>query len=298
MKRRLPQVDRGTLELTSTPPRQHRLGSGRNLGYDLRGDPQGQPVFWFHGSPSGRLEGVLLEQFGREEKLCFVVSDRPGLGSSEEDPTWTMQSYAADVVALADGLGIDRFSVAGGSGGGPFVLAMAAFAGSRIDRAVSLACAGAFELEGTRSSVGWVDRVARWAVRQQLGLVHAYFSVLALLTRIPESIARWGGQAVAPGRQGDMAVLLQRTLRESLRYGRGPLVKDTQVLHEDWGFSLEEIDITVDLVNGTRDEFIPSAYGEALAAQLPKVRQHRAEGDDHFRTIFDLERLACLLKGK
>jgi len=45
---------------------------------------------------------------------------------------------AADVAALADELGFDRFGVTGGSGGGPHVLACAALIPDRVVRAICI----------------------------------------------------------------------------------------------------------------------------------------------------------------
>lgn len=295
--RHFPVVDARTLGQTGTPPQHHLRPGGRKLGYDLRGEPGGRPVYWFHGSPSGRLEAVLLDAWAREHGLCIVATDRPGLGASDPHPGWTMESFAEDVTSLASALGHDRFAVAGGSGGGPFVLALAAFAGPRIDRAVSLACAGAFDLEGLER-LGWVDRVAAWAVRRQRWLVDLYFGALNAFARAPEPLARGAGAMFAPGGQGQLAVLLLRTVRESLMRGTGPLIEDTEVLHRPWAVPLDRIAIHVDLVNGTRDEFIPFAYGETLLRHIPKATLHVAEGDDHFRTIFDLDRLSRLLDAR
>ena len=284
------------LELTQHPPKQLLLPDERTLAYDLRGDPEGQPVFWFHGSPSGRLEGILLDRFGRDRGFKLIVSDRPGLGGSSPQAGWSMATFSADIEHLADRLGLERFSVAGGSGGGPFVLALAAHCPHRIERAVSLACAGAFEHQDARAVIGWVDSIAAWAVHRAPGLVQLYFSVLSRLTRIPEPIARWGGRILAPDGQPDFAVLFLRVLRESAKSGTSGLIRDTQVLHQPWGFDLEDIKIPVDLVNGTRDEFVGLGYGKVLSRRIPQSRLHIAERDDHFRTIFDLDRLERLLR--
>ena len=38
-----------------------RLEDGRLLGYAVYGDPEGQPVFYFHGFPGSRLEAQLAD---------------------------------------------------------------------------------------------------------------------------------------------------------------------------------------------------------------------------------------------
>ncbi len=39
-----------------------RLADGRELGYAELGRPDGEPLIWFHGTPSSRLEVVWLDQ--------------------------------------------------------------------------------------------------------------------------------------------------------------------------------------------------------------------------------------------
>lgn len=293
--RAFPRIDAAVLARTLAPPRRHRLPDARWLAFEEVGDLESAQVgFWFHGSPSGRLEGLLLDDFGSRHGFRLVVPDRPGHGGSDPAPGWTMRSFAADVVALADGLGIERFFVAGGSGGGPFTLALAASAPARVSRAVALACAGAFDLEDLRSTIGWVDRLAAWAAGRPR-LLRAYFSLLAALVRVPEGPAAAVGRWLAPGRDPAFVRLLLRTLRASSASGPEGWVEDTRVLHAPWGIPLEGIEVPVVLVHGTRDEFVPFAYGQALAARIPTARLIPAEGDDHFRTIFDLDRLGSLL---
>ncbi len=271
--------------------------TGRQLAYDVRGAPDGRPVFWFHGSPSCRWEAILLDAFGREHGYRIIASDRPGIGGSAPAPGWSMLDYAGDVVALADELGFERFSVAGGSGGGPFVLAMAALVPTRLDCAISLACAGAFEIDSLRAQIGWVDRLAAWAVPKP-GLLTAYFGLIAAGARTPPSVvallaplmSRW-----LPSSDPRLPTLFLRTLREATKNGYSGVVEDTKVLHRAWGFDVTSIRFPVDFVNGTRDEFVPFAYGAELADRIPGARLHTAQDATHFGTIFDLNRLQRLM---
>lgn len=267
------------------------------MAYDVRGDPNGRPCFWFHGSPSCRLEAVLLDGFGRAHGHRFIATDRPGIGGSSPSPGWTLSSFCLDVVALADHLDLSRFSVAGGSGGGPFVLAMASVAPTRIDRAVSLACAGAFEHEALRAHIGWVDRLTAWVAPMPL-VLPMYFGSLGLVSRVPPSVVQivtktWPGSV--PGGDSRLVEVFMRTLREATAQGSAGVVEDTKVLHRPWGFELGSIGIDIDFVNGTKDEFVPFAYGEELAARIPRARVHKTIDADHFHTIFDTNRLEQLL---
>src|SRR5947209_6974833 len=54
-----------------------------------------------------------------------ITVDRPGMGLSDFQPGRKVLDWPADVAALADALGLNRFAVLGFSGGCPFALACA-----------------------------------------------------------------------------------------------------------------------------------------------------------------------------
>ena len=56
------------------------LPDGRKIGYGDYGDPQGEPVFFFHGWPSSRFHGKMLHEGGLERRLRIIAPDRPGIG--------------------------------------------------------------------------------------------------------------------------------------------------------------------------------------------------------------------------
>jgi pimeloyl-ACP methyl ester carboxylesterase len=58
---------------------QLRLATGRLLAYDEHGAADGTPIFYFHGSPSTRLEWHLFgsEALARKLDVRVIVPDRP-----------------------------------------------------------------------------------------------------------------------------------------------------------------------------------------------------------------------------
>src|SRR5262249_39080994 len=84
------------------------------LSYAEFGRPEGDPVLYFHGSPSSRLEPLLLgdEMLGRLG-LRVISPDRPGMGGSDFQPGRRITDWPADVTSLADAPGLDRFAVRG-----------------------------------------------------------------------------------------------------------------------------------------------------------------------------------------
>jgi pimeloyl-ACP methyl ester carboxylesterase len=113
------------------------LPDNRRLAYAEFGQPNGHPVFHFHGSPSSRLEPLLLgDEVFRKLGLRIIAPDRPGMGKLDFQPDRGFSDWPNDVVFLANALGLDKFSILGISGGCGYVAACAAKVPERLHSAV------------------------------------------------------------------------------------------------------------------------------------------------------------------
>jgi pimeloyl-ACP methyl ester carboxylesterase len=109
-----------------------RLPDGRRVTYADHGDPAGPVILFCVGTPETRL--VPLGEPERAAAMGFrlVVPDRPGFGGSDPQPGRTLEDWPADATGLMDALGVDRFGVAGASGGGPYAVACGVLLGERV----------------------------------------------------------------------------------------------------------------------------------------------------------------------
>ncbi len=92
---------------------QFQLPDGRKLGYNEHGSPDGKPLFYFHGSPSSRLEANLYvsEDLLQSLGVRLIAVDRPGMGLSDFQPNRRLLDLPKDLLALADHLNLGRFSI-------------------------------------------------------------------------------------------------------------------------------------------------------------------------------------------
>lgn len=74
--------------------------------------------------------------------LRWISPDKPGYGGSDYQRKRTVIGWADDLAALAGHLGLDRFALAGDSGGGSFTLAAAHQLADRVSVAALIASAG------------------------------------------------------------------------------------------------------------------------------------------------------------
>jgi hypothetical protein len=92
-----------------------RLADGRILRTQDSGAADGQPVFLFHDGLGSRLVADPLAAVATHAGLRLLSHDRPGFGGSTAQPGRRVADAAADVTAIADQLGVDRFAVWGTS---------------------------------------------------------------------------------------------------------------------------------------------------------------------------------------
>ncbi len=118
------------------------------MSVESLGDPDGKPVFLLHGTPGGRNgprpRGIVLYRLG----IRLISHDRPGYPGSDRLPDRRVADAAGDVEAIADHLGIDRFSVVGRSGGAPHALACAALLKERVICAAALGSLAPYNAQG------------------------------------------------------------------------------------------------------------------------------------------------------
>src|SRR5436190_21241873 len=80
------------------------LRDGRTLGFAEYGDPNGEPVLEFHGSPSSRLEASYFDDAGKKVGARVIGIDRPGFGISTYAKGYRILNWPSDVVEFANAL--------------------------------------------------------------------------------------------------------------------------------------------------------------------------------------------------
>lgn len=115
------------------------VGGGRRVALDDRGDPDGRPVLFFHGTPDTRVARHPDDGIATELGIRLIAVDRPGLGGSDVDPQATPTTVADDHAAVLTQLGIERAGVLAWSAGAIPALAFAGRHADRVERIVLVA---------------------------------------------------------------------------------------------------------------------------------------------------------------
>ena len=123
------------------------LGDGRSLDVALAGPADGSVVVLHHGTPaSGRPFAPFVEA-ASARGIRLVSYSRPATPAPAASRA-VIADCVADVVAIVDHLGVDRFATFGRSGGGPHTLACAALLPERVTACATVAGVGPWGAEG------------------------------------------------------------------------------------------------------------------------------------------------------
>lgn len=255
-----------------------RLKDGRMLGYAEYGDRHGRPAFYFHGTPGSRLEGTLTHDAAVRHGVRLICAERPGYGLSDFQPRRTILDWPDDVVQLAEALGIDRFFVAGISGGGPYAAACAYRIPQRVVGAAIISGMGPIDVPGATKGMSllnraflWIGRRAPWLMRPLAGLMA--WMVLRSPDRVLDQIKR---SFAAPDQEvlsrPEIRAAFKEDVLEAFRKGGRGLARENALFARPWGFRLEDISVEVHLWQGEKDRNVAPTMGRYQAHAIPNCK--------------------------
>jgi pimeloyl-ACP methyl ester carboxylesterase len=252
------------------------LDDGRIFGFEQWGDPNGQPLFLLHGTPGCRFnrphDPALLSSLG----LAVITVDRPGYGLSTALPGRRVSHAARDVAAVADALGVERFMVAGGSGGGPHALACAAILKERVRACAAVACAAPVVKEELDGVIG-VNREAYRILTEEgrPGIVSFLGQLRAQLLADPIQATRDNTADAAPediewNAREDVQRVRLEAIVEALRPGVDGWADDAVSLFaEDWDVDLRAARCPVRFWHSADDRNGPLSAVQRVAERVP-----------------------------
>jgi pimeloyl-ACP methyl ester carboxylesterase len=273
----------------SKATQQLRLATGRLLAYDEHGAVDGTPIFYFHGSPSTRLEWHLFgsDALARKLKVRIIAPDRPGLGRSDFQPGRRISDWPADVIALADRLALARFAVLGYSGGGPYAAACAWKIPERLTRVGIVSGTAPFDEPGLTAGINPTNLGFMQLARTKPWLSRLTLRLMGLLVRFTPR--RFIERVIATLPVPDQAVLARSDfrqgfiamVREALLAGPRGAQRDTTLMVSTWDFRLQDIRSAVYLWHGVEDANAPLAMGHYMAATIPNSHAYYYPGEGH-----------------
>jgi len=269
------------------------LRSGRRVGVATYGDPNGLPVLAMHGAPACRLMFDAADGPAHACGVRLIAFDRPGYGLTPLDYGASLQSRTDVFAELPDALGLDRFSLFGISGGGPYAVALAARLGSRVTGLALVSPLGPVADVASRSAPdpvhlstmqrGFFLDLPRhhWFLRSNAEIVLRSFRVAPsffvstvghLLPEVDRAIIT---------REDVSRSLIPMTL-EATRHGTLGAIADLEIFSEPWHVDYGQITAPARLWQGTADTIVPLGVSLKLGELVPDCTVTQVEGGGHF----------------
>jgi pimeloyl-ACP methyl ester carboxylesterase len=264
------------------------VDDGRSIAYEEWGDLSGRPMFQLHGTPGCRLSRHPDATLYPSLHLHVITIDRPGYGESTTLPGRRVSHAAHDVAAVADKLGLERFFVVGGSGGGPHALACAAELGDRVLGCAPVASAAPLvpaEIDGllgiNRHGYEILADRGREGMVEFIGTLREHFladpigTLDSQLADAPKADIEWN-------QREDVRTVRREAIIEALRPGVDGWVDDSvSMFGDDWGIDLGRVTCPVRLWHSDDDKNGPLSSIERLVAAIPGASLRVWSGEGH-----------------
>lgn len=234
------------------------------------------PVCFVHPVNTGAaVWAPLAERLASAGRAC-IAPDLRGHGGSDQRGPFTVDGYAADVLAVLDVLGVERVHLVGGSIGGPVGLALAATTPERIATVAGLGVALAL-------------RLPDGALEQTLARLRAEGTRSTFEQLAPGAVAAGADPAIA-------ALVVE--LATGPAEPRSPdLVGEAMVgaFTTDVTALASRVGVPCLVANGTEDGTCTPADAAAMVGALANCRVAILDGVGHLPMLEAPDRMAALL---
>ena len=262
---------------------------GRTLTVREGGDAAGVPVLFISGTPGSSTLYPPHVRDAAKQGIRLFSYDRPGYGGSTRQKGRRVADCAADIAAVCDALGLERFSVWGISGGGPHALAAAALLPDRVIAVAALASLAPYDADGLDFLEGMGEQNV-----EEFGTIFAGEDAHhastekqreELLSATPEQLVELWQTLLGPSDREVATGALAAFLLDHIRAGIDPSgdgwIDDDLAFVAPWGFDLASIRVPVQIWHGEQDQFVPYGHGVWLAEHIPGVDARLTPDDGH-----------------
>ncbi|MGE5221452.1 MAG: alpha/beta fold hydrolase [Omnitrophica WOR_2 bacterium] len=261
------------------------LKDGRQVGYAEYGDPGGFPVFGFHGLPGTRLMMKVWDSIAQAAGARLIAPDRPGYGLSSPHPKGNLATYPLDIAEMADAMSLERFSVAGVSGGGPFALACAHELPERLMAAAVVSGIGPLSQPGSMRDMIAPNRLMLGLGRISPGIAGQLLTLMIRSSLPSMEKQAQNGTSPSPDISPEAFAVIAADQKEVVRTGGKGIAFDMKAIWKPWGFRFEDIQTKVYLWHGEADNLAPASLAHYIAGCIPGCEATFYPGEGHADTL-------------
>jgi len=264
------------------------LPDNRKLSYIDIGDKKGKVVLYFHGVPSAAEEWNMWgdDQIISKLGIRLIVIDRPGVGLSSFYSNRRISDWAKDIAHFADTLEIEKFSVLGYSGGGPYAAVCAALIPERLRSVGLISSVVSFDNEKLLEGLNQGNVQFLNLAIQKPRLFRFIYRQMGLLGRFaPRQYLK---RALSTFEAVDAEVFQTSKVHNAIFSVKGSAKGqqlDTKLILSPWDFDLKKIQIPVYIWQGGRDHNASPAMGRYLNREISKSTMNFLPEEGHISLI-------------
>ncbi|KAM0496336.1 hypothetical protein ACHAP8_007597 [Fusarium lateritium] len=289
------------------------LADGRKVSYAIYGtdDANAPTTFYFHGWPGSHHEGASKHSAALKHGLRIIALSRPGSSDSTFQDNRSILDYPKDILEIADLLSIQRFTILGVSGGGPY--AIACLKDIPRERLVGIGTVAgcmplSFSTQGMLAITRIMFNVAPYATAPLGWLIDKVLGSTARDTEHPEKLEDMMDKDVTARSASDGEIWknspvlrqsLLRSTRESLKQGGYPAAWEANLYGSDWGFKLEDVKVEkgqMIMWHGDLDVNVPLRVSEKAVEFMPNAELRVMKGDSHLSLVTKVEEFVISMK--
>lgn len=267
------------------------LSDGRQIGYAEYGDPNGFPIFFFHGFPGSRLQAEDFHNVAYTKNCRLFGIDRPGMGLSSANNHHSLLSWADDIKQLADFLNIKKFSIIAHSGGAPYAFACAYKIPQRISHIALVSAMPPTMLPETKIGVPLGLRIINVLVRNIPGAAWLFMQLQRYVLLKPTLFKKMIQQLPETERfifeKPNQAQRMIDASKEAFNHGVDGAACELKLLLSNWGFALEAIHTPVSIWQGVLDKQTLVANAEFNKRKLPIAKLNLFKNEGHVSTLYN-----------
>lgn len=261
----------------------------KKVHYYTYGNPTSKPILFVHGFPGTGKQGQMLLKGSTYEKDFFMVAmDRPGYGTTQHEPDFSLKKFAENADELMTLLGYQNFFVLSVSGGGPYAAAVSFFLGHRVQATVSINGIAPMELK----KFPFLNQAQKkmYLLNKLLPRPALEFFVERLYNKKADRI----DQILTSDFEGfsphdrkvlddpEMGPFLFETFKFSVLKGPYGLLSDMRIYLEPWGFEVKKIKVPYHLHHGSADDVVHPIWSRFMKEELTDVRFKLYDGEGHY----------------
>lgn len=280
----------------TAPPDAVVLPDGRRLALRHYGAPPGPGVpvvVYNHGGLSCGLDAAPAHAAALAAGVHLLAPDRPGVGGSDRAPGRSLLDWPRDVAALLDALDVPSAAAAGWSLGGDYVLALGRGLPDRITAVAVIAGGLPLDVPGREAGLSPMDRRLLRLSHRRPAAARAAFRAIAAASRATAPLAGSGrpwlfrstwGEADAAVMAGPAGRFYADAVGAAVADPEG-MIDEYRVFGAPWGYDPAEITVPVRIWQGDADRFVPAAWADELAADIPGSAVVRCPGEGHLLAV-------------